>query len=110
MGEILKNKKTGQTYETHPYKCRVCGMGEIKHDYDICSYCGWEDDDIQNDDPNYMGGANQMSLNQYKRFWELNKEDILINKEKNRFYAMDKSYEYFLKHHQKDLEEFLKNE
>ena len=78
-----------------PYKSKVCGMGNIKNSYDICPYCGWEDDDIQNEKPDYMGGANEMSLNQYKKFWAENKEDILANLKNNRFYAIEKSQEYF---------------
>ena len=85
--------KNGINYP--PYKCKVCGMGDIKHSYDICPYCGWEDDDIQNEEPDYMGGANEMSLNQYKKFWAENKEDILANLKNNRFYAIEKSQEYF---------------
>ena len=53
-----------------PYKCKVCGMGDIKQSYDICQFCGWEDDRLQNEQPDYMGGANHMSLNQYKKFWQ----------------------------------------
>ena len=72
-------------------------MGDIKNSYDICPYCGWEDDDIQNEKPDYMGGANEMSLNQYKKFWEENKNEILLNLKSNRFYAIEKSQEYFAK-------------
>lgn len=97
MDKFYINKKTGQKCELPPYKCRVCGLGHIEYGYDICDYCGWEDDDIQNDEPDYMGGANQMSLNQYKKFWEENKEDILKNLKTNRFYAIEKSQEYFEK-------------
>jgi len=35
--------------------------------YAICSMCNWEDDSVQYDDPNYKGGANEMSLNEAKR-------------------------------------------
>lgn len=80
MGKKYINKKTGQVCELPPYKCRVCGLGNIEHSYQICKYCGWEDDDIQNDNPEYRGGANHMSLNQYKKFWEENKDEILQSK------------------------------
>ena len=33
---------------------------------EICHICGWQDDDIQNDDPKFDGGANNMSLEQAK--------------------------------------------
>jgi hypothetical protein len=38
--------------------------------FEICPLCGWEDDDIQNDDPDYAGGANKLSLNDYRAQWE----------------------------------------
>lgn len=92
---MKENIKNIEENKIPPYKCKVCGMGDIKNSYDICPYCGWEDDDIQNEKPDYMGGANEMSLNQYKKFWEENKEDILANLKNNRFYAIEKSQEYF---------------
>ncbi|MGU5723007.1 CPCC family cysteine-rich protein [Aeromonas hydrophila] len=30
--------------------------------FDICELCGWEDDLVQNSDPDYEGGANVSSL------------------------------------------------
>ncbi|PIC71538.1 hypothetical protein CSV77_04065 [Sporosarcina sp. P16b] len=30
--------------------------------FDICGICFWEDDNIQFDDPDYTGGANEPSL------------------------------------------------
>ena len=39
--------------------CPVCGtkcQGELP-DFDICENCGWEDDPLQRDDPDYDGGA-----------------------------------------------------
>ena len=32
----------------------------------ILHICGWEDDEIQNDDPTYTGGANKDSLEQHR--------------------------------------------
>ncbi|MDH2380145.1 CPCC family cysteine-rich protein [Bradyrhizobium sp. CER78] len=34
--------------------------------YEICDGCGWEDDPEQRDNPDYSGGANRLSLNQYR--------------------------------------------
>ena len=34
--------------------------------YEICPVCAWEDDPVQFNDPDYIGGANQISLNQAK--------------------------------------------
>lgn len=35
--------------------------------FEICPVCGWEDDNVQNDDPDYEGGANGISLNQARK-------------------------------------------
>ncbi len=94
MSRLIKNERTGRYIEFPPYKCKLCGMGDIEQSYDICKFCGWEDDDIQNEKTDYMGGANHMSFNQYKKFWEENREEILENLKKDRFYAIEKSQEY----------------
>lgn len=49
-------------------KCACCG-NPLQYPYscdEICRVCGWQDDDIQNDDPKFCGGANDMSLEQAK--------------------------------------------
>lgn len=50
------------------HKCPVCGEYEFLEDnsLDICRVCGWQDDGVQEDDPDYDGGANHVSLNQAK--------------------------------------------
>ena len=49
-------------------KCICCGLGYVDDDGgDICTICGWQDDDIQNDDPNFAGGANTLSLNEHRK-------------------------------------------
>lgn len=46
------------------FLCPVCEKRTLltQGRYDICSECGWEDDDSQWLDPNLEGGANEMSL------------------------------------------------
>lgn len=46
--------------------CPCCGIGMVEdgHEFDVCEVCGWEDDPVQFDDPDYRGGANSMSLNE----------------------------------------------
>ena len=56
-------------------QCACCGeytltAGSV---YEICPVCGWEDDDIQNGDPDFDGGANDMSLNQAKEAYKQGK-------------------------------------
>lgn len=50
--------------------CACCGSIEVPEGeaglYYGCFHCGWENDEIQRDDPNYKGGANKMSLNEAK--------------------------------------------
>ena len=42
-------------------KCKICGLGNIEYDNDTCKICGWEADTIQEENPNYVGGANNMT-------------------------------------------------
>ncbi|MDD3323390.1 MAG: CPCC family cysteine-rich protein [Paludibacter sp.] len=72
----MKTNK-GELWELPPYTCKVCGMGKIEDEYDICHVCGWEADTLQTNEPDCEGGANDMSLNQYRKFWETYKEKIL---------------------------------
>ncbi len=53
-------------------KCAVCGSDVDR--FDICDICGWQDDGVQNADPNYKGGANKMSLNEARKAYNENKE------------------------------------
>lgn len=47
--------------------CKCCGCLTIEYSFDICPICGWEQDDIQELDPEYKGGANgDLSLNEAK--------------------------------------------
>jgi hypothetical protein len=52
-------------------KCPICGYYTLDADepYNICPICDWEDDPIQTDDPNFWGGANDLSLNDYREQW-----------------------------------------
>ncbi len=47
-------------------KCPVCGKYEFEKsgDFDICHECNWENDPVQDDDHNYAGGANLLSVNE----------------------------------------------
>lgn len=58
-------------------KCICCGLGYVDDGGDdICIVCGWQDDDIQNDDPDFAGGANTLPLNEYRKdFEEKRKKD-----------------------------------
>lgn len=105
-GENMKIVENGKLVEQKQNKCKVCGLGEIEHDFAICEYCGWEADGVQNDDPDYMGGANDMSLNQYKQFWEENKEDLLKHKEN--LPPFEKAREYYEKNFKEQNEAYFR--
>lgn len=53
-----------------PKKCDCCGIGEINDPHEICKICGWEDDAIQRKDPDFKGGANKLSLNEYRLLFD----------------------------------------
>ena len=49
--------------EVEKIKCPCCGQVFVE-EYDICDKCDWENDPIQLANPDFKGGANQMSLKQ----------------------------------------------
>ena len=53
------------------YYCAVCNKEFVlAEDYGGCSICEWMHDPIQEDDPDYRGGANRDSLNEYRKEWQ----------------------------------------
>ena len=58
------------------FRCPCCGNMTLDDEpghFDICDVCGWEDDNIQRDDPDFWGGANDMSLNQAREAFKQGK-------------------------------------
>lgn len=55
------------------YKCLCCGKETLSNKppgtFEICSECGWEDDNIQYENPDYRGGANEISLNETRKIY-----------------------------------------
>jgi rubredoxin len=53
------------------YACPCCGYLTFDEDppgtFEICPICGWEDDEIQFNAPDCVGGANKVSLNQARK-------------------------------------------
>ena len=52
-------------------ECPVCGQYKFKSedDFDVCPICEWENDGLQSKNPDYWGGANELSLNDYRKEW-----------------------------------------
>ncbi|MBR5765589.1 MAG: hydrolase [Lachnospiraceae bacterium] len=65
----MKTKKE----DSEKFKCPCCGYYTLPGAgaYDICPVCFWEDDPVQEDDPDYAGGANDLSLNECRKNFEL---------------------------------------
>ena len=59
-------------------KCPCCEKITLDAEslYEVCSNCGWEDDPIQKDDPDFPGGANEMSLNQARKAYQKEREGV----------------------------------
>ena len=57
--------------------CPVCSeyQFEKEDNYEVCPVCEWENDGLQMKDPDYWGGANDESLNEYKAAWEAQKRE-----------------------------------
>ncbi len=73
------NKKEGRKViidfsKKGSHKCPVCGKYEFPEfdSFDVCPVCGWEDDWIQEDDPDF-GGANWETLNGCKALYKAGK-------------------------------------
>lgn len=53
------------------YKCPCCWYytfdEKANGNYDICEVCFWEDDPIQLENADYVGGANKVSLSEARR-------------------------------------------
>ena len=54
------------------YGCPVCKKYEFDESGDscICKVCGWENDPVQDDHPDWGGFANQMSLNEAREAYK----------------------------------------
>lgn len=51
--------------------CECCGKYELEMpEFEICPICKWEDDPLQGEEPDYSGGANEMSLNQARQAYK----------------------------------------
>ncbi len=56
------------------HKCPVCGQHEFAEygSFDFCPVCGWCDDPLEGSRPDYKGGYNGMSVQEYRIAWKNN--------------------------------------
>jgi len=50
--------------------CPICAEYEFEEDFDLCPICKWQYDRVQYDEPDLWGGANKLSINDYKKQWQ----------------------------------------
>ena len=63
-------------------------------------------DEIQYENPDYIGGANDMSFNMYQKFWKENKGILL--KEKNPVLVINLANKFFIKNYSDIYEDIMK--
>ncbi len=56
--------------EPHEFMCPVCGKYMFKEPFEECPVCGWVNDIVQADYPDWAGCGNFMSLNQCRRAYK----------------------------------------
>ena len=59
--------------KTRKRRCACCGcytLEEPEGGYEICPVCFWEDDAVQNNDPEFSGGANKVCLREAQENFE----------------------------------------
>ena len=74
--QCLEDEKEKRSEEDDTTLCSLCRQHHFSEpgSYEICPVCGWEDDRVQREDPDFAGGANTMSLNEAIKAYQ-EKED-----------------------------------
>jgi hypothetical protein len=64
--DILRGSRNEHMNKISGFPCPCCGNFTRSQEYfgthEICPICFWEDDRVQVEDPDFRGGANEMSL------------------------------------------------
>jgi hypothetical protein len=86
------------------FTCPCCGYKTLDEEptdtYEICEICFWEDDGVQFPDPDFVGGANDISLRQAQRnfikFGTCNKGSIKFVRKPNKEDIKDPNWKQLL--------------
>ena len=74
MAAALSEYKYRQGYENWEDKhlCPVCGKHWFEEygSFDYCPVCGWQDDNLETCYVGYEGGANGMTVEEYRERWK----------------------------------------
>ena len=59
--------------------CPCCRKYHFENEdfYETCPVCGWQDDLVQRNEPDYEGGANELSLNEFRKEWRSKKQTAI---------------------------------
>jgi len=69
----MEDEKDQRDMKDGKVLCPVCGKSRVG-DFDICPVCGWSNDYVQAEDPDFKHGDNCMSLNEARKAWKEGRE------------------------------------
>jgi len=105
MRKYVKAHKFSSSHRTQKRNvlCPVCESHRfrVENDFAICPVCGWENDGVQMSNHDYWGGANKLTVNESKIFYELSKcpekKNVLnsiIDRHRDLRIALNKKYSH----------------
>ena len=57
--------------------CPICGEHDFTEEFELCPVCEWQYDKLQYKDHQYWGGANDLSVDDYKAEWLAKKQTAI---------------------------------